>query len=60
VHITGEQADTDTNLTPLQFTILSEKLAAANYVSYHIVIMDKSPAPLKSSFVALHSCTPVG
>ena len=34
MHITGDQAGTDTNLTPLQFTILSEKLAAANYESH--------------------------
>jgi hypothetical protein len=36
VHITGEQAGTDTNLTPLQFTILSEKLAAANYENHFL------------------------
>lgn len=36
VHITGEQAATDTNLTPLQFTILSEKLAAANYENHFL------------------------
>ena len=36
VHITGRQASTDTNLTPLQFTILSEKLAAAEYESHFI------------------------
>ena len=34
VHITGDQAGTQTNLTPLQFTILSEKLAAANYENH--------------------------
>ena len=33
VHITGEQAPTCSNLTPLQFSILSEKLAAADYQS---------------------------
>ena len=36
VHITGEQAGTDTNLTPLQFTILSEKLHAANYENHFL------------------------
>ena len=36
VHITGQQAGTDTNLTPLQFTILSEKLAAANYENHFL------------------------
>jgi arylsulfatase A-like enzyme len=36
VHITGLQAGTNTNLTPLQFTILSEKLAAAKYESHFI------------------------
>ena len=36
VHITGLQADTNTNLTPLQFTLLSEKLAAAEYESHFI------------------------
>ena len=36
VHITGEQAATDTNLTPLQFTILSEKLRAANFENHFL------------------------
>lgn len=36
VHVSGEQAGTDTNLTPLQFTLLSEKLAAAGYSSHFI------------------------
>lgn len=36
VHITGEQAATDTNLTPLQFTLLSEKLAAAKYENHFL------------------------
>jgi len=36
VHITGIQAGTNTNLTPLQFTILPEKLAAADYESHFI------------------------
>lgn len=36
VHVSGMQAPTDSNLTPLQFTILSEKLAAAG-VSAHFV-----------------------
>lgn len=34
VHISYEQAPTCSNLTPLQFSILSEKLMAANYQSY--------------------------
>jgi hypothetical protein len=42
VHITGLQAGTDTNLTPLQFTILSEKLAVAEYESHFI---GKGPYP---------------
>ena len=36
VHITGVQAGTNTNLTPLQFTLVSEKLAAADYESHFI------------------------
>ena len=36
VHITGIQAGIDTNLTPLQFTLLSEKLRAADYESYFL------------------------
>ena len=36
VHITGEQAATDTNLTPLHFTILSEKLHAADFESHFL------------------------
>ena len=36
VHITGIQAPTCSNLTPLQFTILSEKLKAAEYESHFI------------------------
>eukprot|EP01047_Picozoa_sp_COSAG01_P078580 COSAG01_NODE_14575_length_1436_cov_1.843680_2_plen_135_part_00 len=43
VHITGIQAPTCSNLTPLQFTILSEKLAAADYESHFI---GKGPLPL--------------
>lgn len=35
-HITGTQAGTCTNFTPLQFTILSEKLAAVGYESHFI------------------------
>jgi arylsulfatase A-like enzyme len=36
VHITGMQAEINTNLTPLQFTILGEKLAAAEYESHFV------------------------
>jgi hypothetical protein len=36
VHVTGTQAPTCSNLTPLQFTTLSEKLAAADYESYFV------------------------
>lgn len=36
VHITGEQAATNTNLTPLQYTLLSEKLKAADYESHFL------------------------
>ena len=36
VHISGEQAGTDTNLTPLQFTLLSEKMVAGSYASHFI------------------------
>ena len=36
VHITGIQAPTCSNLTPLQFTVLSEKLDAAGYESHFI------------------------
>eukprot|EP01046_Picozoa_sp_COSAG06_P003669 COSAG06_NODE_146_length_22145_cov_11.714733_17_plen_131_part_00 len=36
VHITGEQAATNTNLTPLQFSILSEKLRAANFENHFL------------------------
>lgn len=36
VHITGTQAPTCSNLTPLQFSILPEKLAAADYQSHFI------------------------
>ncbi len=36
VHVTGTQAPTCSNLTPLQFTILSEKLAAGDYESHFI------------------------
>eukprot|EP00040_Diaphanoeca_grandis_P035337 m.221881 g.221881 ORF g.221881 m.221881 type:complete len:651 (+) comp33356_c7_seq1:26-1978(+) len=35
-HITGTQAPTCSNLTPLQFTTLSEKLAAAGYESHFV------------------------
>lgn len=35
-HITGTQAPTCSNLTPLQFTILSEKLAAVGYESHFV------------------------
>ena len=38
VHITGEQAATDTNLTPLQFTILSEKLVRVLHRARHEVL----------------------
>jgi len=43
--ITGEQAGTHTNLTPLQFTILPEKLKAANFES-HFLGKVKHFAPL--------------
>ena len=36
VHITGEQAATNTNLTPLQFTLLSEKLASVDYENHFL------------------------
>ena len=36
VHISGMQAPTESNYLPLQFTILSEKLAAAQYESHFI------------------------
>ena len=36
VHVTGTQAPTCSNLTPLQFTILSEKLAAVDYEAHFI------------------------
>jgi len=36
VHVSGTQADTNTNLTPLQFTLLSEKMAAGGYASHFI------------------------
>ena len=48
--ITGEQAGTHTNLTPLQFTILPEKLKAANFESRKIVIL--------SRFVAVRLANP--
>lgn len=36
VHVTGTQAPTCSNWTPLQFTILSEKLAAVDYEAHFI------------------------
>ena len=48
--ITGEQAGTHTNLTPLQFSILPEKLKAANFESRKIVIL--------SRFVAVRLANP--
>ena len=36
VSLTGEQAATASNLTPLQFTLLSEKLQAAGYESHFV------------------------
>jgi len=36
VSLTGKQAATDSNLTPLQFTLLSEKLEAAGYESHFV------------------------
>ena len=48
--ITGEQAGTHTNLTPLQFSILPEKLKAANFESRKIVML--------SRFVAVRLANP--
>eukprot|EP00037_Helgoeca_nana_P010113 m.88875 g.88875 ORF g.88875 m.88875 type:complete len:637 (-) comp20024_c0_seq1:254-2164(-) len=36
VSVSGVQAGTSTNLTPLQFTLLSEKMAAGGYASHFI------------------------
>lgn len=36
MHITGLQAPTASNLTPLQVSLLSEKLAVAGYQSHFI------------------------
>ena len=43
VSITGKQAATASNLTPLQFTLLSEKLRAAGYESHFV---GKGPSPI--------------
>jgi len=36
IHITGTQAPTCSNLTPLQFTVLSEKLASVGYEAHFV------------------------